>query len=66
MKRTFELILKVKNCDIEFKRGLGKGVISKENVMFNMDSETMMAMGLIDAEKKLIENIIEVEVNEVG
>lgn len=69
MLKHFTFILKVKDCDKEFKEGLGKGVLVEQKLIFNIKNESdltspMFVKSLLEYQQGLIERVIEVEIIE--
>ena len=68
MKKEFCLKLKIKNCETIFDEELGPGVISEASYVFSIEkydknSKIWITKALMDYEKLLIEDSIEVEVS---
>lgn len=65
----YKLSLKIKDCTIEFKKGLGIGVLATVEVSFPTATEEdksnpMFLVALQERMKELMEDIVEVEVAE--
>ena len=57
----FCMSLKIKGCNIEFQKGMGKGIIARQTFVMSEDcSELRFARGLIEYEQNLIEETITV------
>ena len=67
MKETFKFTLKVKNCDKEFKQGLGNGVLMTETFEIEVpDNPSSFFTGfLLGLQNDIIKDNIEVEMEKI-
>ena len=67
-KIKFKLTLRVKRPKVEFKEGLGVGVLASEEVEFTVPdnvSETLLAMSINDHRDRLMRENVHVEVEAI-
>ena len=69
MKRTYTLVLYAKDCDTEFKEGMGEGVLATQQVVFDLTKEQyesfQFAYKLEDLGDDLIKETIGVRVEKI-
>jgi len=69
-KKTIRFTVKIKDCPIEFKDGMGKGVVAFEDVVFTENpplkfDSAMFSVAIHEQSKKLMDKYFEIEVEEV-
>lgn len=69
MKKKFKIAVKIKKCDIEFKKGMGKGVIGSDELTYNLEESEyerpMFAMSLLNIADELRNDLIEYSIEEI-
>jgi hypothetical protein len=69
MRKTFRLSVKVKNCDTEFKEGMGKGVLLYQDRTYNLEPEEytspLFMVHLSQEQDKLIKSAVKCEIETI-
>ena len=69
MKKTFKITVKIKKCDIEFKKGMGKGVIGTEELEYSLEEKQYdrpgFVMSLMEKADTLRNDLIEYTIEEI-
>ena len=66
MVRSFQLIMKVKGCDMVFNEELGEGVIASQIVDYpDKGIEGLIFKNLLEIRENMIDEIIDVEIKEL-
>ena len=69
MKRKFRITLKVRKADVEFKKGLGVGVLGFNEHVFDLEEKEyehpIFIKTLLDLREGLLNDIVYTEVEEV-
>jgi len=64
---SFKIEIKIRNCDIEFKKDLGPGIIGSKIIDIdenNIDCGLLFSM-LADVERDMIDELIETQISEL-
>jgi len=64
-KATFRMTVRVKRANVEFKQGLGIGVLATQEVTITLPehySGHLLAAQVLDASEKMVEDIIDVDI----
>lgn len=68
MKRTFRFSSRIKGCDIVFSEGFEPGEIEMKEIVFDIPedaSKTCVASALLNKQREVLEELIEVVITEV-
>ena len=69
MKRKFRITLKAKRADVEFKEGLGIGVLGFDEHVFDLEEKEfekpMFIKTLLDLREGLLNDLVYTEVEEI-